>query len=104
MGPGTDVVAYFMVALDALVVTTALPAVHREIGGSLSTLDWAVNAYLLTFAAGIVNAAALGDRLGRRRCYTLGLVVFTASSVSGRGSPGSPRREGRWSAEPSRRG
>lgn len=57
-------VAFFMVALDGLVVVTALPAIHAELGGSISTLEWAVNAYLLTFAAGIVPAAAIGDRLG----------------------------------------
>jgi MFS family permease len=83
-------VAFFMVALDALVVITALPAIHQEIGGSLSTLDWAVNAYLLVFAAGIVTAAALGDRLGRRRCYTLGLVVFAAASAACALAPTAP--------------
>ena len=60
-------VSFFMVALDALVVVTALPAIHRSIGGSIATLEWAVNSYGLTFAAGIITAAALGDRLGRRR-------------------------------------
>ena len=57
--------AYFMVALDALVVVTALPSIHRDLGGSASTLQWTVNAYNLTFATGIITAAALGDRLGR---------------------------------------
>lgn len=75
-------VAFFMTALDALVVITALPAIHHEIGGSLSTLEWAVNAYLLAFGAGIITAAALGDRLGRRRVYTLGLSLFTAGSAA----------------------
>ena len=75
-------VAFFMVALDALVVTTALPAIHREVGGSLSTLEWVVNAYLLTFAAGIITAASLGDRLGRRRMYVVGLALFTAASAA----------------------
>src|SRR5215472_13061070 len=60
-------VAFFMTALDALVVITALPAVHASLGGSVSTLEWTVNAYTLTLAAGIITAAALGDRLGRRR-------------------------------------
>jgi EmrB/QacA subfamily drug resistance transporter len=75
-------VAFFMIALDALVVVTALPAIHREIGGSLSTLEWAVNAYLLAFAAGIITAAALGDRFGRRRVYTIGLLLFTTGSAA----------------------
>jgi len=74
--------AFFMTALDVLVVVTALPAIHREIGGSLSTLEWVVNAYLLALAACIITAAALGDRLGRRRVYTAGLALFTAGSAA----------------------
>ena len=75
-------VAFFMVSLDALVVVTALPAIHRSLGGSIGTLEWAVNAYALTFAAGIITAAALGERLGRRRVYVTGLVVFTLASAA----------------------
>jgi EmrB/QacA subfamily drug resistance transporter len=75
-------VAFFMVSLDALVVVTALPAIHRSVGGSIGTLEWAVNAYALTFAAGIITAAALGERLGRRRVYVTGLVVFTLASAA----------------------
>jgi len=60
-------VAFFMVALDALVVITALPAMQRDLRASMATLQWTVNAYGLTYAAGIITAAALGDRLGRRR-------------------------------------
>jgi MFS family permease len=75
-------VSFFMVALDALVVVTALPAIHRSIGGSVATLEWAVNSYALTFAAGIITAAALGDRLGRRRVYVAGLVLFTVASAA----------------------
>jgi EmrB/QacA subfamily drug resistance transporter len=83
-------VAYFMVALDSLVVTTALPAIHRELGGSLSTLDWTVNAYLLLFATGMIAAAAAGDRLGRRRVYTAGLVLFTVASAACALAPNAP--------------
>ncbi len=75
-------VAFFMVALDALVVITALPAIGRDLGGGISTLEWTVNAYTLTFAAGIITAAALGDRLGRRRVYTAGLVLFAVASAA----------------------
>jgi len=75
-------VSFFMVALDALVVATALPAIHRSIGGSIATLEWTVNAYGLTFAAGIITAAALGDRLGRRRVYVAGLLLFTFASAA----------------------
>lgn len=75
-------VAFFMVALDSLVVVTALPAIHRDIGGSISTLEWTVNAFTLTYAAGIITAAALGDRLGRRLIFISGLALFTASSIA----------------------
>ncbi|HXO24296.1 MAG TPA: MFS transporter, partial [Streptosporangiaceae bacterium] len=72
--------AYFMVALDTLVVVTALPSIHRDLGGNVGTLQWTVNAYVLAFGAGIITAAALGDRIGRRRMYLLGLCVFTVAS------------------------
>ncbi len=75
-------VAYFMVALDTLVVVTALPSIHRELGGNVGTLQWTVNAYVLAFGAGIITAAALGDLIGRRRMYLLGLSVFTVASAA----------------------
>jgi EmrB/QacA subfamily drug resistance transporter len=74
--------AFFMVTLDALVVATALPSIHRDLRASVSTLAWTVNAYSLTFAAGIITAAALGDRLGRRRIFVAGLILFSASSAA----------------------
>jgi EmrB/QacA subfamily drug resistance transporter len=75
-------VAYFMVALDTLVVVTALPSIHRDLGGNVSSLQWTVNAYVLTFGATIITAAALGDLIGRRRMYVIGLAVFTAASAA----------------------
>ena len=60
-------VASSMVALDALVVTTALPVVGHDLHAGMATLQWTVNTYGLTYAAGIITAAALGDRYGRRR-------------------------------------
>jgi len=75
-------VAYFMVALDTLVVVTALPSIHRELGGNVGTLQWTVNAYVLAFGAGIITAAALGDLIGRRRMYLIGLCVFTVASAA----------------------
>src|SRR5262249_8906408 len=75
-------VAFFMVTLDSLVVVTALPAIHRELGGQVSTLEWAVNAYLLVFAAGIITAASIGERFGRRRVYVAGLALFSVASAA----------------------
>ena len=74
--------AFFMVALDLLVVITALPAIGHDFRAGLSTLQWTVNAYSLAFAAGIMTAAALGDRLGRRRIFVSGLSLFTVASAA----------------------
>jgi EmrB/QacA subfamily drug resistance transporter len=72
--------AYFMVALDSLVVITAMPDIGRSLHGSIGTLEWTINAYTLG-AAGIITAAALGDRFGRRRIFTIGLGLFSAASA-----------------------
>ncbi len=74
-------VANFMVTLDALVVVTALPSIHRSLGGDITTLQWTLTAYAMAFGAGIMTASALGDRFGRRRVYVFGLAVFTAASA-----------------------
>jgi MFS family permease len=71
-----------MVTLDTLVVVTALPSIHRSFGGGIATLQWTVSAYTIAFGAGILTAAALGDRLGRRRVYVIGLALFTAASAA----------------------
>jgi EmrB/QacA subfamily drug resistance transporter len=81
-------IAYFMVTLDALVVVTALPSVYADVGGSDADLQWTVNAYNLTFAAGIICAATLADRYGRRRWFGIGLTVFTAASAACALAPG----------------
>jgi EmrB/QacA subfamily drug resistance transporter len=74
--------AFFMVTLDTLVVVTALPSIHRDLGGTISTLEWTVNAFVLTYAAGIITASTLGDRFGRRVVFIAGLTVFTATSIA----------------------
>jgi EmrB/QacA subfamily drug resistance transporter len=75
-------VALFMVTLDNLVVTTALPVIRRDLHASLSQLEWTVNAYTLTFAVLLLTGAALGDKLGRRLMFSVGIVVFTLSSAA----------------------
>src|SRR5437764_869380 len=77
----------FMTALDTLVVTTALPVLRVDLHASLSDLEWTVNAYNLTFACLLLSGAALGDRFGRRRVFTIGLAVFTAASAAAALSP-----------------
>jgi EmrB/QacA subfamily drug resistance transporter len=74
--------AYFMVVLDALVVITALPRMQHDLHVGLSSLQWTVNAYGIAFAAGIVTAAALGDRFGRRVVFIGGLGLFTIASAA----------------------
>ncbi len=74
--------AYLLITLDALVVVTALPSIHSDLGGGAGNLPWIINAYALTFAAGIITAAALGDRLGRRRTYVAGLLLFSLASAA----------------------
>ena len=74
-------VALFMVSLDNLVVTTALPVIRTDLDASLEQLEWTVNAYTLTFAVFLLTGAALGDRFGRRRMFTIGLGIFTLGSV-----------------------
>src|SRR5437868_14486782 len=75
-------VALFMVTLDNLVVTTALPVIRRNLHASLTQLEWTVNAYTLTFAVLLLTGAALGDRLGRRRMFVAGLTIFTLASAA----------------------
>src|SRR6266511_2421246 len=75
-------VALFMVTLDNLVVSTALPVIRTDLHASLSALEWTVNAYTLTFAVLLLMGAALGDRLGRRLVFSVGLGVFTLASAA----------------------
>jgi EmrB/QacA subfamily drug resistance transporter len=72
----------FMVSLDNLVVSTALPVIRTELHASITDLQWFVNAYTLPFAAFLLTAAALGDRLGRRRMFLGGIVIFTLASAA----------------------
>ncbi|MEU8798501.1 MFS transporter [Spirillospora sp. NPDC048819] len=74
--------ASFMMALDSLVVTTALSTIRQDLRTSLESLEWTVNAYNLTFAVLLLTGAALGDRFGRRRMFVSGLAVFTIASVA----------------------
>jgi EmrB/QacA subfamily drug resistance transporter len=81
--------ALFMVTLDNLVVTTALPSIRGDLGASVEQLGWFVNAYTLSFAVLLLPGAALGDRFGRRRVFELGLALFTLASAAAALSPGS---------------
>ena len=73
--------ALFMVSLDNLVVSTALPVIRHDLHATISQLEWTVNAYTLTFAVLLLTGAALGDRFGRRRLFVFGILLFTAASA-----------------------
>jgi EmrB/QacA subfamily drug resistance transporter len=75
-------VALFMVVLDNLVVSTAIPVIRVDLDASIEQLEWTVNAYTLTFAVLLLTGAALGDRFGRRRVFLLGLALFTGASAA----------------------
>ena len=78
---GLTSTAYFMVVLDSVVVITALPRMQRDLHVGVASLQWTLTAYNIAFAAGIITAAAVGDRFGRRRIFNLGLALFTVSSA-----------------------
>jgi EmrB/QacA subfamily drug resistance transporter len=75
-------VALFMVTLDNLVVTNALVSIREDLGASLEELEWTVNAYTLSFAVFLLTGAALGDRLGRRKVFAAGIVIFSVASAA----------------------
>jgi EmrB/QacA subfamily drug resistance transporter len=75
-------VAVFMTTLDNLVVTSAIPVIRRDLNAGINGLEWTVNAYTLTFAVFLLTGAALGDRLGRRRMFAVGIAIFTAASAA----------------------
>jgi EmrB/QacA subfamily drug resistance transporter len=81
-------VAAFMAALDNLVVTTALPSIRAHLHAGLGGLEWTVNAFTLTFAVLLLTGASLGDRYGRRRLFSAGLVVFVVGSALAALAPG----------------
>src|SRR3954463_1285265 len=73
-------IARFMLLLDVTIVNVALPDIQRELHASLSSLQWVVDAYSLMLAAFLLTAGSLGDRLGRRRVFTIGFGIFTFAS------------------------
>jgi EmrB/QacA subfamily drug resistance transporter len=74
--------ALFMIMLDNTAVNVALPSIQKDFDASLSSLEWTVNAYTLTFAVLLVTGGRLGDIFGRRRMFLLGVVVFALASAT----------------------
>jgi EmrB/QacA subfamily drug resistance transporter len=79
---GVTSLASFMMALDSLVITTAFATIRADFGASVEMLQWAVNAFNLTFAVLLLTGAALGDRFGRRRVFAAGIALFVLASIA----------------------
>jgi len=73
---------YGVVQLDVTIVNTALSAIGDSLGGGVAELQWVVSAYTIAFAAFILTAGALGDRIGARRVFMAGFAIFTAASLA----------------------
>src|SRR5215212_5520513 len=79
---GAVAVGLFMIMLDNTVVNVALPSIQRDLGADLSSLEWIVTGYALTFAALMLTGGKLADAYGRRLMFVVGIAVFTLSSLS----------------------
>jgi len=79
---GAAMLGFFVVALDAQIVNVALPDIGSALGGGLSGLQWVVTGYTLTFSTLILFAGTLSDRIGARRAYAVGMLLFAAASIA----------------------
>src|SRR5688500_4548817 len=75
-------VGVLMIILDSTIVNVALPAIHGDLGFSQASLAWVVNAYLIAFGGLLLLAGRLGDLIGRKRVFMVGLALFTAASLA----------------------
>src|SRR6201995_6049990 len=73
---------YGSVQLDVTIVNTALNSIGASLGGGVAELQWVVSAYSIAFAALILTAGALGDRVGAKRVFVTGFAIFTAASLA----------------------
>lgn len=83
-----SVLGFFVITLDAVVVNVALPSIRSDVGGGMTGQQWIVDGYTLAFAALLLSAGALSDRLGARRSFSVGLGVFVAASLACGLAPG----------------
>ncbi|MFG2564213.1 MFS transporter [Streptomyces sp. NPDC048567] len=85
---GAALLGFFLISLDALIVTVALPDIGRGLGVGMSGLQWVVDGYTLMFAALMLSAGALSDRIGAKRAFGGGLILFAAASAACGLAPG----------------
>src|SRR5947208_6247011 len=74
---------FFVITLDAVIVNVALPSIRSDLGGGVTGLQWVVDGYTLMFAALLLSAGSLSDRIGARRAFGVGVVVFVLASAAG---------------------
>jgi DHA2 family methylenomycin A resistance protein-like MFS transporter len=75
-------IGFGVVQLDVTIVNTALNSIGMSLGGGVAELQWVVSSYTIAFAAFILTAGALGDRIGAKRVFMAGFAIFTAASVA----------------------
>ncbi len=73
---------FFVITLDAVVVNVALPSIRSDLSAGMTGLQWVVDGYTLMFAALLLSAGALSDRIGARRAFGVGLALFVVASVA----------------------
>ena len=79
---GAALLGFFVVTLDALIVSVALPSIGRELGGGITGLQWVVDGYTLMLAALLLSAGSISDRIGAKRAFGVGMLVFLATSMA----------------------
>lgn len=77
-----SLLGFFIITLDSSIVNVALPAMSRDLRTGITGLQWVVDGYVLIFAALLLSAGSLSDRIGARRAYAVGLTVFIAASAA----------------------
>ncbi|HVV43604.1 MAG TPA: MFS transporter, partial [Bryobacteraceae bacterium] len=77
----TTILGSSMIFIDGTVVNVALPAIQKAFGAPISQVQWVVEAYALLLAALLLTGGSLGDLFGRRRVFSIGVVIFTAASA-----------------------
>jgi DHA2 family methylenomycin A resistance protein-like MFS transporter len=79
---GAALLGFFVITLDALIVSVALPSIGKDLGGGITGLQWVVDGYTLMLAALLLSAGSVSDRIGAKRAFGLGMVVFLIASAA----------------------
>ena len=78
---GICCMSILLVSLDNTIVNVALPTIHRDLGASLSQLQWTVDAYTVVLATLLILSGSIADRIGRKRVFAIGLGLFSVGSL-----------------------